>query len=124
MNIRKCFITMLLCALLCAPMARAQQGQNNQANNTASQAVTIIIQQEKVRFTAQKAVQEMQLQIFDQKGETIYDSGAITESEINWQLQNANGEALKSGLYAYTLSIKEIGAETARVRRGHFIVDR
>src|SRR5262245_58637839 len=27
-------------------------------------------------------------------------------------------------MYAYQLSIKEAGAETARVRRGHFIVDR
>jgi hypothetical protein len=84
----------------------------------------IIIQQEKVRFTAQKAVSEMQLQIFDQTGEMVYDSGAVTEQEINWALQTASGEAIKSGLYAYTLSIKEAGAESARVRRGHFIVDR
>jgi Tetratricopeptide repeat len=29
-------------------------------------------------------------------------------------LRQASGEAVKSGLYAYTLSIKEAGAETAR----------
>jgi hypothetical protein len=118
----------MLCFLLCAPVAAAQQAQDNNTqakpNNTLSQDVTIIIQQEKVRFTAQKAVVEMQLQVFDQAGEMVYDSGAITEQEINWALQNASGEAIKSGLYAYTLSIKEEGAETARVRRGHFIVDR
>ncbi len=117
----------MLCLLLCAPMALAQQAQNNQREpqpNTISQDVTIIIQQEKVRFSAQKAVSEMQLQIFDQTGEMVYDSGPITEQEINWALQNASGEAIKSGLYAYTLSIKEAGAETARARRGHFIVDR
>jgi hypothetical protein len=66
----------------------------------------------------------MRLQIFDQTGEMIYDSGSISGPELDWPLRNANGEAVKSGLYAYTLSIKEAGAETARARRGHFIVDR
>lgn len=128
MSTTKRFITMMLCLLLCAPIAGAQQAQDNQPqaqpNNNISQDVMIIIQQEKVRFTAQKTVAEMKLQVFDQAGEMVYDSGAITEQEINWALQNASGEAIKSGLYAYTLSIKEEGAETARVRRGHFIVDR
>src|SRR5205085_11421521 len=42
--------------------------------------------------------------------------------------QAARGEALKGGLYACTLAIKESGKEAgvaeARLRRGHFIVDR
>jgi hypothetical protein len=66
----------------------------------------------------------MQLQIFDQAGQLVYDSGAVTEAELTWALRPADGEAVKSGLYAYTLSVKEAGAEAARVRRGHFIVDR
>jgi hypothetical protein len=117
---------MLLCISLCAPLAQAQfaKQQEAQATNTVAQDVLIIIQQEKVRFTAQKAVAEMQLQIFDQAGQLVYDSGAVTEAELTWALRPADGEAVKSGLYAYTLSVKEAGAEAARVRRGHFIVDR
>lgn len=121
----KHFIVMLLCALLSAPATLAQNPQGNgQADNGVSQDVLIIIQQQQVRFTARSAVEWMQLQVFNQSGEAVFDSSPVAASEINWPFQNANGESIKSGLYAYTLSIKESGAETARVRRGHFIVDR
>ncbi|MDQ3011392.1 MAG: hypothetical protein M3X11_11895 [Acidobacteriota bacterium] len=123
----KQLLAMLICVLLCLPAMQAQDAQQPSAK--ASSDVTIIIQQEQVRFAAQRAVAEMRLQIFDHAGELVYDSGSVTEPELNWPLQNGNGEALRSGLYAYALSIKEIGKElgaavTARVRRGHFIVDR
>ncbi|MGH9936499.1 MAG: hypothetical protein ACREAM_09645 [Blastocatellia bacterium] len=105
--------------------------QEAQTTNTISQDVLIIIQQEQVRFTAPSTVAEMRLQIFDQAGQLVHDSGAVTEPELTWVLRQANGETVKSGLYAYTLSIKESGKESdkeagaadARVRRGHFIVD-
>ncbi len=112
------FTLLLLCALLSIAATFAQ------TSNPISQDVTIIIQQEQVRFTSQKAVQMMQLQIFNQAGEKVYDSSPMTVAEITWPLQNVNGEALKSGLYAYTLSLQESGAADVRVRRGHFIVDR
>lgn len=122
------FISLLLCLSLCASLTQAQPApgkqQEAQATKASAQDVLIIIQQEQVRFTAQKAVAEMQLQIFDQAGQLVDDSGAVTGPELTWVLRQANGEGVKSGLYAYTLSIKEAGATDARVRRGHFIVDR
>ena len=111
-------IALLLCALLCTPAIPAQDWKAD------SQDVTIIIQQEQVRFTTQKAVQVMQLQVFTPSGEPVFDSGPVAASEINWPFQKAGGEALESGLYAYTLSTHESGAAEARVRRGHFILDR
>jgi hypothetical protein len=124
MYITKRLIAILLCALLCAPALPAQdRNVASQANNPTAQDVIIIIQQEQVRFTTQKAVQMMQLQVFNPSGETIFDSGPVSAGEINWAFQNANGEEFKSGVYAYTLSIHESGAAEARVRRGHFIVD-
>jgi len=118
------FLAIFICALLCVPAASAQEAQRDAQSTTISQEVLIIIQPQQVRFTVQKAVQEVRLQVFDQTGKLVYDSGAVTEPELNWPLQTGNGEAAKSGLYAYTLSIKEAGAETAQVRRGHLIVDR
>src|SRR5678815_3430710 len=92
-----------------------------------AQDVTIVIQPKQVRFISQKTGKEMSLQIFDQSGELVFDSGAVNTPQIDWPLQDAGGEMLKSGLYAYTLSIKEIGKDGAielRVRRGQLIVDR
>lgn len=121
----KHFIVALLCALLSVPATPAQDRKaESQANNPITQDVTIIIQQQQVRFTTQKAVEQMQLQVFTQSGELVFDSGGVVQPEINWPFRNGNGEDLKNGLYAYTLSIKEAGAADARVRRGHFIVDR
>ena len=103
---------------LCASFALAQPQQR------VAQDVTIIIQQQQVRFIASKTGEEMHLQVFDQTGEVVFDSGAVFNTELVWPLRNSDGVTLKSGLYAYSLSIKENGAEAARMRRGHFIVDR
>jgi hypothetical protein len=128
MRSAKQLLAMLICLLLCAPVVPAQDAQQPQRLSKATSDVTIIIEQEQVRFAAQGAVAEMRLQLFDQAGELVYDSGVIPAPEINWPLQNGNGQALKSGLYAYALTVKETGKEpsneTTRVRRGHFIVDR
>src|SRR5215470_7739673 len=126
MYFTKRLITSLLCVLLCVSTALAQDGKAApaQAGQNVAQDVMIIIQRQQVRFTAQRSFEGMRLQIFDQSGEMVYDSGSIAGPEVDWSLQNANGETVKSGLYAYTLSIKETGTEKARERRGHFIVDR
>ena len=112
---------LLLCMSLCMPPVFAQDPQSVAK---VGQDVTVIIERRQVRFTARSTVEEMRLQVFNQSGETVFDSGPVTAAEINWPLQNTNGESLMSGLYAYTLSVKEFGASSARVRRGHFIVDR
>jgi hypothetical protein len=113
-----------LCVLFCLTVMAQDLPRNASGRTGASQDVTIIIEQQQVRFIAQKAGEEMRLQVFDQTGELVFDSGAVQAAEVNWPLQAASGEMLKSGLYAYTLSLRETGAAEARPRRGHLIVDR
>src|SRR5262245_13575468 len=110
--------------LLTLSLTPAVRAQSPAAQPAAEQDVTIIIQRQQVRFTTRSAIAEMQLKVFDQAGEMVFDSGAVAEPELNWPLQDANSNPIKSGMYSYQLSIKEAGAETARLRRGHFIVDR
>ena len=124
MHSAKISAIILLCVLLSlSGIPVAGMSQDPRSTSATTSDVTIVIQQDKVRFTSQKAVEEMRLQVFHQTGEVVFDSGTVAVPEVSWLLQTAGGEALKSGLYAYTLSIKEPGAETARTRRGHFIVD-
>ncbi len=126
-NIKR-FIAILLCIQLCASLTQAQPASDErrdaQTTNAIAQDALIIIQKEQVRFTTRSSVIEMRLQVFDQAGQLVYDSGVLTGPELNWPLRDAYNNAVKSGMYAYQLSIKEAGEETARVRRGHFIVDR
>jgi hypothetical protein len=113
-----------LCVLFCLTVMAQDLPRNASGRTGASQDVTIIIEQQQVRFIAQKAGEEMRLQVFDQTGELVFDSGVVAAAEVNWPLQAASGEILKSGLYAYTLSMREAGTAEARPRRGHLIVDR
>ncbi|HJQ67835.1 MAG TPA: tail fiber domain-containing protein [Blastocatellia bacterium] len=107
-------VALLLFISLYVPLAQAQSAQD----------VQIIISQDQVRFTAKKGVAEMHLQVYDLSGQMVYDSGARTEPDLTWVLRQVNGDAVNGGLYLYTLSVKEAGAETARVKRGHLIIDR
>jgi hypothetical protein len=128
MSLTRRLIAILLSALLCAPstLALHREGgaQANSAITPIVEDVTIVIQQQGVRFTGRPTVEAMQLQVFNQLGELVFDSGQVFAAELNWPFESGNGEPLKSGLYAYRLSIKETGMEKARERRGHFIVDR
>lgn len=90
--------------------------------------VQIILQPEQVRFTTPTNVEQMRLQVFDQNGALVFDSQPLAVNQLDWRWLGPDGNPVKSGLYAYTLTIKETGkaadAATERVRRGHFIVDR
>ncbi len=122
----KRLLVFVLCLLLCTPVVSAQdqQGVANGKTLTA-QDLTIIIQQQQVIFTTPIGVEEMRLQVFDQNGEAVFDSQPLTINQLSWFWQGTDGNSVKSGLYAYTLTLKEAGvAGTMRIRRGHFIVDR
>ena len=120
MNSSKQFLAILVCMLLCLPPVSAQDPRSTAK---VGQDLTVIIERQQVRFTAQRDIEQMQLQVFNQSGELIFD-GPVTVNQLIWPFQNVYGETIKSGLYAYALSVKEIGITEARARRGHFIVDR
>ncbi len=86
--------------------------------------VTIIIQQQQIRLIAPGGVKELRLEVYDQTGELIYDSGVVSGPELTWPLQNTQGQPVASGLYAYTLKTKETHTDNSHAQRGHLIVDR
>jgi len=125
MRTAKTSTNFLLCLTLFFAALPAQGApQDNQPRVAVTTDVTIIIEKEKVLLTARQAVEYLQLQILDAAGEVVFDSGLNQGNEIAWGFQNGAGEAVKSGLYAYRLTVKEAGKESAQTRRGHFIVDR
>jgi hypothetical protein len=85
---------------------------------------SIVIDRQLVRFLAEGEAQEWHLVVSNQQGAVIFDSGPTYGAALEWPLQNSQGESVANGLYAYTLTTKSATGEAARVRRGHFIVDR
>jgi len=85
--------------------------------------VNIIIDRETIRFAPQELAQEMRLVITDQSGAELYDSSPLSVSTLDWTLRDSQGEAVKGGLYLYTLTIKAANGETSQ-RRGYLIVNR
>src|SRR5215470_6622125 len=122
MNSTKQILVILVCLFLYATVVVAQERQPAMPSRDQRE-VTIIIQQQQLRFSAPASAQEIRLEVFNKNGESVYDSGLVSGPEISWGLQNANGEAVPSGLYAYTLTVKEAGSETSEIRRGHLILE-
>lgn len=98
--------------------------QAAQAGQAQSPEISIIITQNVVRFVAQGEALEWRLEVINQRGELFFDSGLANGASLEWPLLNQQGQAIESGLYAYTLTTKAATDEAARSRRGHLIVDR
>lgn len=118
----------LLIALFAGVQARAQNptipSSAGKLTAPTVEDVQIIIESKQVRIAARSNVTELKLQIFDSVGALVYDSGLVIGPELSWELQNGSGEAVPSGLYSYSISVKEAGAEKPSLRSGHMIVER
>ncbi len=71
-----------------------------------------------LRFASQRPVEHLRLQIHDVAGALIHDSGLVAKSDLVWSLLDSNGAALKPGLYDWTLTVKEPGEASPRIKRG------
>jgi hypothetical protein len=107
----------LLLTLLCSAATAAQTTSTPQAK------VNLIIDRETIRFAPQEIAQELRLVVTDQAGAELYDSGPLSVSTLDWAMRDGKGEAVKGGLYLYTLTIKSAAGELSQ-RRGYLIVNR
>ncbi len=124
MYFTKSSITILLCVLFCASFALAQDNKpEGQSDNADARDVTIIIQRRQLRFTAPASAQELRLEVSNQAGEIVYDSGLVSGAELTWALRNTSGDVVPGGLYAYTLMVKDANSETPALRQGQLILE-
>jgi len=69
-----------------------------------------------LRFVSRRPVEHLRLQVHNQAGALIHDSGLVAQSQLVWPL----GDGLKAGLYDWTLTVKEPGDASPRIKRGQF----
>jgi hypothetical protein len=78
------------------------------------------VESRSLRFASRRPVEHLRLQVHDAAGALIHDSGLVAKSDLTWSPFDKNGEALKAGLYDWTLTVKEPGEVAPRVKRGIF----
>jgi hypothetical protein len=69
-----------------------------------------------LRFASQRPVEYMRLQVRDLAGALVHDSGLVAKSNIVWSLN----DGLKTGHYDWTLTVKEPGDASPRIKHGQF----
>jgi hypothetical protein len=89
---------------------------------TPAPKVNIVIERNLIRFTTAEAATAARIEVSNQAGEPVFDSGLVSTQALEWPLRGQQGQPLASGLYAYTLTIHSQAGEMKR--HGHVIVDR
>jgi hypothetical protein len=118
---RQLYFSVLFISLIW--VAAAAQDQTTTTAQTPPE-FNLIINRKFVRFAAPIQVQEWRVEVYNQTGELIFASGPQASAELDWPLLDQNGKPVESGLYAYTLTIKDQTSEGSHVQRGHVIVNR
>jgi hypothetical protein len=86
----------LICTL--CSLAQAQTPRINTVNITA--------EADKVRITAQGDVSEMRVDVADESGDVVFQSGAITGNQLDWKMTDAQGERVAAGTYLVTVTFR------------------
>jgi hypothetical protein len=97
------FLIILTFAIALTGLAQSSQGS---------------VESRSLRFASRRPVEHLRLQVQDAAGALIHDSGLVAKSDLVWSLLDKNGAALKAGLYDWTLTVKEPGEASPRVKRG------
>src|SRR5438132_623523 len=100
MSVARLFSFSLLLLVLLALTLWAQtppsRGSQGQAPKTG-----ILIDHQAVRFVNLAEAQQWRLEITNQQGAVVFDSGLISGTSLDWPLRNPQGETVEGGLYAY-----------------------
>ncbi len=105
-------------------MAVAMAGFHPAFAQTQTPEISVTIFRDLVRFAAPSNVQEMRVEMFNSTGENIYDSNFVAGQTQDWLLQDLQGRTVDSGLYAYTVTVKDQAGILKQMQRGNVIVDR
>ena len=113
--------TLLLSAI---GVGLAAQTQTATSPQEPAAQTSIVIERQLLRFTTRGDSIEWRLVVTNQQEQVLFDSGPRYGPTLEWPLRNQQDEPIPTGLYAYTLTMKAFGEQTARTQQGHLIVDR
>jgi hypothetical protein len=116
-------LRLALAALLLYVATPAIQAQDQGRHPRAGVQAEVTIARGEMRFRSPTRVTGMRLEVSNQSGESVFDSGETTDHLLAWPISDQTGKPLASGLYAYTLTLKTEGEVMPHRQRGYLIVD-
>lgn len=77
-----------------------------QAQTPRLNTVNISTEADKIHIAAQGDVGELRVDISDEAGDVVFQSGAITGNQLDWKMTDAQGERIKPGTYLVTVTFR------------------
>lgn len=69
-------------------------------------SINITAESDKVHIAAQGDVSEMRVEVANEAGDAIFESGAITGNTLDWKMRDAQGERVAAGTYLITVTFR------------------
>ena len=95
-NISMTFALTLVCTLF--TLAQAQTPR--------MATVNISTQPDKIHIAAEGEVSEIRVEVADESGDVVFQSGAISGGTLDWKMTDAQGERVAAGTYLVTVTFR------------------
>jgi trimeric autotransporter adhesin len=92
--------SLILIINLCALLATTQ------AQTARLSTINITSDGERVRIAAQGDISEMSIEVSDESGDVILQSGPITGQQIDWNMKDASGARVAAGTYLVSVTFR------------------
>ena|SRR2546423_14726200 len=77
-----------------------------QAQTARLSTVNVTSDGERVHIAAQGDAYEMRVDVADEQGEVVFQSGAISGQTLNWNMKDTQGERVAAGAYLVTVTVR------------------
>jgi hypothetical protein len=104
----KRFPLLLVPTLICTLFSLAQ------AQTPRMTSVNITPEADRVRIAAVGEATEMRVEVSDEAGEVVFQSGAITGNTLDWKMADSSGERVRAGIYLVTVTFR---TSTGKLRK-------
>src|SRR2546423_7301730 len=77
-----------------------------QAQTLRMNTVNISAESDKIRIAAQGDVYEMRIEVSDESGDVVFQSGQMTGQTLDWKMTDAQGQRVAAGTYLVTVTFR------------------
>ena len=113
---------MLALVLLAGTVAASAQSEQQDKTTAATDTtITVSISANGIRFAALRSIKQMRLEVFNDSGDSLYNSGFQPGSVRDWTLEDKTGQPLPDGSYLCVVTFRDVSGRLD-LRRGTVLV--